>query len=180
MYDGNFELTVIPKITDYRATFENMCSSDWKSKLANKLGSALLSIVKNTILCVGCKYRVSDLCDNDIITLNEQEYILGTFDKLDFFDLIPVSYVFFEASSAGKRYEFSDVFPINRKDVIIGARKIALIDFGLSLIFTYPIQVGRIKRLTSDKKVKKELIKFSKMDDQQRQKILDKNKEFMS
>ena len=55
-----------------------------------------------------------------------------------------------------------------------------LIDFGLHLLFTYPIQIGRIKKLTSNRKVKRTLIKFNMLDKKEREKILNKKEEFMS
>ena len=91
-----------------------------------------------------------------------------------------MAYMFFEATYNGLLCECSDAFATNRKEVVSSAKKLMLIDFGLHLVFTYPIQVGRIKKLTSDKKVKSTLIKFNRLDEKERQKVLDKKEEFMS
>lgn len=51
----------------------------------------------------------------------------------------------------------------------------ALADLGLLLIVTYPIQVGRVKRLTKDKTVEKRLRAFNVMSDEKRKKLLEKS-----
>ncbi len=175
-----FELTVIPKMKDYKAAFDNMHVSDWKDRLAKNVGNTLFSLAENMLLRVGCKYRISGLKDQDTVFLRDREYVFGTFDRFDFFDLIPMAYLFFEASCNGRRCEISDAFEINRKEVVSLSRKITLMDFGMHLIFTYPIQVGRIKKLTSNKKIRKTLKKFNQMSEDEREKVIAKQEKFMT
>ena len=177
---SSFELTVIPKMPDYKSAFLDMEVQNWKDRLAQKVGNALCSTLDKMLLRVGCTYMISDTKENDIICICGQEYIFGTFDKFDLFELVPMAYMFFEASCNGDLCKCSDAFAMNRKEVISSAKKLILIDFGLHLLFTYPIQVGRIKKLTSDRKVKRTLIKFSILDKKEREKILNKKEEFMS
>ena len=177
---SSFELTVIPKMPDYKSAFSDMEVQNWKDRLAQKVGNALCSTLDKMLLRVGCTYMISDTKENDIICICGQEYIFGTFDKFDLFELVPMAYMFFEASCNGDLCKCSDAFAMNRKEVISSAKKLILIDFGLHLLFTYPIQVGRIKKLTSDRKVKRTLIKFSILDKKEREKILNKKEEFMS
>ena len=80
----------------------------------------------------------------------------------------------------GIRLTLRDAFETNRKEVISLAKKLALLDFGLHLIVTYPFQVGRIKRLSKDKKIKKTLIAFDRMDENARQKILIRKEKYMN
>ena len=178
--NSNFELTVIPKMPDYKSAFSDMEVQNWKDRLAQKVGNALCSILDKMLLHVGCTYMISDIKENDIICICGQEYIFGTFDKFDLFELVPMAYMFFEASCNGDLCKCSDAFALNRKEVISSAKKLILIDFGLHLLFTYPIQIGRIKKLTSDKKIKRTLIKFNTLDKKEREKILNKKEKFMS
>ena len=177
---SSFELTVIPKMPDYKSAFLDMEVQNWKDRLAQKVGNALCSTLDKMLLRVGCTYMISDTKENDIICICGQEYIFGTFDKFDLFELVPMAYMFFEASCNGDLCKCSDAFALNRKEVISSAKKLILIDFGLHLLFTYPIQIGRIKKLTSDRKVKGTLIKFNMLDKKEREKFLNKKEEFMS
>ena len=177
---SSFELTVIPKMPDYKSAFLDMKVQNWKDCLAQKVGNALCSTLDKMLLRVGCTYMVSNTKENDVICIRGQEYIFGTFDKFDLFELVPMAYMFFEASCNGDLCKCSDAFALNRKEVISSAKKLILIDFGLHLLFTYPIQIGRIKKLTSDKKIKRTLIKFNTLDKKEREKILNKKEEFMS
>lgn len=177
---SDFRLTVIPKMADYESALAGADIQDWKDKLAAKVGRVLFSILDHMLLRVGCTYTVAGIPENGMICLSPQEYVFGMFDRFDLLELIPMAYMFFEASCNGVLCECTDAFATNRKEVLASARKLALVDFGLHLLFTYPIQVGRIKRLTSDKKVKRTLVKFNRSSQEQRQKILEKKEKFMS
>ena len=177
---SRFELTLIPKMPDYKSAFSDMEVQNWKDRLAQKVGNALCSTLDKMLLRVGCTYMISDTKENDIICICGQEYIFGTFDKFDLFELVPMAYMFFEASCNGDLCKCSDAFALNRKEVISSAKKLILIDFGLHLLFTYPIQIGRIKKLTSDRKVKKTLIKFNTMDKKETEKFLSAQEQFIS
>ena len=177
---SSFALTLIPQMPDYQSAFQDMKIQNWKDRLVKKVGNALCSALDKTILRVTCTYMISNAKENDVIDVCEQEYIFGMFDKFDVFELLPMAYMFFEASCKGELCKCSDAFPMNRKEVISSAKKLILINFGLHLLFTYPIQIGRIKILTSDRKVKKTLIKFNRLDKKEREKILRKKDQFMS
>ena len=177
---SRFELTLIPKMPDYKSAFSDMEIQNFKDRLAQKIGNTLCSVLDKMLLRVGCTYMISDTKENDIICICGQEYIFGTFDKFDLFELVPMAYMFFEASCNGDICKCSDAFAMNRKDVVSSAKKLVLIDFGLHLLFTYPIQIGRIKKLTSDRKVKKTLIKFNTMDKKEREKFLSAQEQFIS
>ena len=177
---SRFELTLIPKMPDYKSAFSDMEIQNFKDRLAQKIGNTLCSVLDKMLLRVGCTYMISDTKENDIICICGQEYIFGTFDKFDLFELVPMAYMFFEASCNGDICKCSDAFAMNRKDVVSSAKKLVLIDFGLHLLFTYPIQIGRIKKLSSDRKVKKTLIKFNTMDKKEREKFLSAQEQFIS
>ena len=172
---SGFELTLIPKMPDYKSAFSDMEIQNWKDRLAQKIGNTLCSVIDKMLLRVGCTYIISNTKDDAVIRIQCQEYIFGTFDKFDLFELVPMAYMFFEASCDGDICKCSDAFAMNRKDVVSSAKKLVLIDFGLHLLFTYPIQIGRIKKLTSDRKVKKTLVKFNTLDKKEKSFLAPKN-----
>jgi hypothetical protein len=118
-------------------------------------------------LYVCCNYRLENLKDGDIITIESQGYAFGTFDRFNLLELLPMIYIFYDVSVGGKRPAFQSAFGINRKEVIRFAKKLALIE-----LITYPLQVGRIKYLSSRRKVNNTLKRFHNMNEAQRQKIL--------
>ena len=139
---SRFELTLIPKMPDYKSAFSDMEIQNFKDRLAQKIGNTLCSVLDKMLLRVGCTYIISNTKDDTVIRIESREYIFGTFDKFDLFELVPMAYMFFEASCNGDICKCSDAFAMNRKDVISSAKKLVLIDFGLHLLFTYPIQIG--------------------------------------
>ena len=177
---SRFELTLIPKMPDYKSAFSDMEIQNFKDRLAQKIGNTLCSVLDKMLLRVGCTYIISNTKDDTVIRIESREYIFGTFDKFDLFELVPMAYMFFEASCNGDICKCSNAFAMNRKDVVSSAKKLVLIDFGLHLLFTYPIQIGRIKKLTSDRKVKKTLIKFNTMDKKEREKFHRAQEQFIS
>ena len=53
---SSFELTVIPKMPDYKSAFSDMGVQNWKDRLAQKVGNALCSALDKMLLRVGCTY----------------------------------------------------------------------------------------------------------------------------
>lgn len=175
-----FELTVIPVMADYKTMLNEIEQETWKDKVAVKIGNFLCSTVNNMLLRVGCTYRLTNLKDGDTINIATQGYLFSVWDRWDFFGLLPMMYTFYEVSCASHRFTLLQAFAINRTDVIKSAKKLALVDFGIALIVTYPIQVGRVKRLASNKKISKTLKKFNQMNDAERQRFFEQQEKFMS
>ena len=177
---GDFILTLIPTMTDYKSALDDIETSDWKGKLAKKLGDAMLSAFDKLILRVGCKYHVTGIRDGDTVFIGQQGYIFGNFASREIFELIPVFYMFLEPSCYGRRFELTDAFETNREEFIKCIKKFSWIDFGLHLIIKYPIQVSRAKRLSSNKKISKTLKKFNRLSDEDRERFLEKQEKIMS
>ena len=177
---GDFELTLIPQMIDYRSAVDEIETNGWKDRMLKKTVGTLMSFVDRMLLRVGCRYEAKGVQDGDVLTVFGQEYVFGTFDRLELLELLPMAYMFFEVYHNGTRLTLRDAFETNRKEVISLAKKLALLDFGLHLIVTYPFQVGRIKRLSKDKKIKKTLIAFDRMDENARQKILIRKEKYMN
>ena len=91
-------------------------------------------------------------------------------------------YMFFEVSNFNNLFNLIDAYETNRRDVLKFAKTFAFADilgngFFLTL-FTYPIQVSRVKRLTKNRKISKVLTKFNNLSDVERQRFLEKQEKF--
>ena len=178
IYDTDFDLAIIPMSVNFNSIDNSSHSNTWIDRFMKNTATKIFSLAENTILRVGCKYRICGVKHNDVITINPQQYIFGTFDRYDLFGLFPMTYMFLEVFSGNNKVSLIDAFEINRNEVIKTARKIILADFGLKLIFTYPFQVSRVKRLSKNKKVFKTLHKFHCMPFEQKHKLINKFKKF--
>lgn len=182
VFDNEFSLSLIPITADVKTVLNEIEETDWKDKLAKKATGCLMNSLDKMILRVGCNYHIKGLQDGDRLDITLQSYALGTFDKFDILELVPMIYLFFEVATFNEYYKLTDAYETNRKDVIKFAKTFAFADvlrngFFMTL-FTYPIQVSRIKRLTKNKKISKILSKFNNLSDTERQRFLEKQEKF--
>lgn len=182
VFDNDFDLTLIPIMPDTKSMLNDFEDNNWKDKFAKKAAKVLFSSLEKAILRVGCTYRAKGIQDGDRLDINLQSYTFGTFDRYGLLELIPMMYIFFEASVFNKRFCLIDAYETNRKDVLKFAKTLMLTSIlgnGLFVtLLTYPIQVGRIKRLTRNRRISKVLRKFNSLSDEDRQKFLDKQEKF--
>lgn len=184
IYGTEFDLTLIPMMPDIEPIFNELEERTWKDKLAIKVTKFLISSLDKIMLRVGCAYHIDKIQDGDRLDIALQTYAFGTFDRYNLLELFPVAYMFFEAFQGDKRFSLTTAFETNRKEVLKAARGITLagsfgFGFLLTLIFVYPIQIGRVKWLTKRKKILKTLTKFNKLSDTEREKFLKKQEKFM-
>ena len=182
VFDNEFSLSLIPITADVKSVLEEIEENDWKDKLAKKATGFLMNSLDKMILRVGCNYHIEGLQDGDRLDITLQNYVFGTFDKFDILELVPMCYMFFEVANFNEYYKLTDAYETNRKDVLKFAKTFAFADvlgngFFLTL-FTYPIQVSRVKRLTKNKKISKVLTKFNNLSDAERQHFLEKQEKF--
>ncbi len=182
VFDNEFTLTLIPITADVKSVLNEIEENDWKDKLAKKATGFLMNSLDKMILRVGCNYHIKGLQDGDRLDITLQNYVFGTFDKFDILELVPMIYSFFEVANFNEYYKLTDAYETNRKDVLKFAKTFAFADvlgngFFLTL-FTYPIQVSRVKRLTKNKKISKVLTKFNNLSDAERQRFLEKQEKF--
>ena len=183
VFDNEFDLTLIPIMPDVSPALNELEENNWKDKLAKKVSKLLFDTIEKVILRVGCRYRIDQIQDGDSLDVALQTYVFGTFDRYNLLELFPVAYMFFEVFQANKRFNLITAFETNRKEVLRAARGITLagalgIGFLFTLIFVYPIQIGRVKRLTKNKKISKVLTKFNNLSDAERQRFLEKQEKF--
>jgi hypothetical protein len=184
VFDNEFDLTLIPIMPDVSPAVNEIEENNWKDKLVKKASKLLFDTIEKVILRVGCRYRIDQIQDGDCLDIALQTYVFGTFDRYNLLELFPVTYMFFEVFQGNKRFNLITAFETNRKEVLRAARGITLagalgIEFLLALIFVYPIQISRVKRLTKNKKISKILTKFNNLSDTKRQQFLDKQEKFM-
>lgn len=185
IFDNQLDLTLIPIMPDVSPALNELEENNWKDKLAKKASKLLFNTIGKVILRVGCRYRIDQIQDGDSLDVALQSYAFGIFDRYDLLELFPVAYMFFEVFQGTKRFKLITAFETNRKEVLKAARGITLagalgIGFLFTLIFVYPIQIGRVKRLTRNKKISKTLIKFNNLSDIKRQQFLDKQEKFFN
>lgn len=178
IYDSECDLSLSPLFPDINAGLNEFQGTSWKEKFAIKAAKVLFSAFEKMILRVGCTYHIQGLQDGSQLDITLQCYAFGTFDKLGLLELIPMMYTFFEVSQSDRRFRLTDAYEINRKEVIKAAKSLSLADIlgnGIfALLFSYPIQMGRVKWLSSGRKIRKTLFKFNGMSDSDRQKFLEK------
>ncbi len=181
VFDNDFSLSVIPIIADVNSALNEVEATDWKEKFAKKACSFLMNTLDKSILQVGCNYFIIGLQDGDRLDITLQIYAFGAFDRFNILELIPMCYTFFEVSNFNKYYKLTDAYGLNRKDVLKFAKTLAFTEAfgnGLFALFTYPIQVSRVKHLTRNRKISKTLTKFNNMSNTQRQRFLEKQEKF--
>lgn len=184
VFDSDFDLTLIPMAVNAKPALDELEVKDWKDKLVKKAAGFLVSSVNKVVLRVGCCCRAKNVRDGDTLTISLQGYVHGNLFLFDLLDLYPVMYMFYEAFGKDGRFIITDAFEDNRKEFLKVARGVTLasgigIGFIFTLLFVYPIQIGRVKRLTKNKKIAKKLIKFSNLSEKKRQRFLEKQEKFM-
>lgn len=163
---GDFELTLIPTAVNSKEMLDELEHNTWRDRLINKVVEKGLSLLENNLLRVGCTYRVSGANDRDVLFISSQCY-----GHDSAWDLIPMAYIYYEVEHYGKPLVPTAAWGLNRDEVVKAAKKLAFMDFGPELIFTYPIGISRIKRLTKDKKLMKILQTFYSLPEEERQAI---------
>ena len=164
VFDNEFSLSLIPITADVKSALNEIEENDWKDKLVKKATGFLMNSLDKMILRVGCNYHIKGLQDGDRLDITLQNYVFGTFDKFDILELVPICYMFFEVANFNEYYKLTDAYETNRKDVLKFAKTFAFADvlgngFFLTL-FTYPIQVSRVKHLTKNKNVRHMSVKM--------------------
>ena len=171
-YGETLEIIATPQMEDYKTEINKLETHGLGEKIAKKFASAALAAVEKDVLRVGCRYKVQNLKDGDEVTVRLQSYAFGSDAGEWIFDFLPVMYMFFEIYTADERSEPLDAYAINRKEVLKTNRVLALLNFGLHLIVTYPIQMTRVRVLTRNGKIRRTLRKFHFMSEEKRQKKL--------
>ena len=175
VFDNEFSMSLIPVMADAKSALNELEETNWKDKLVKKAAGFFVDFLDKLPLQVGCDYHIVGVQDGDCLDITLQGYFFGTFDRFELFELIPVMYVFFEVTNSDKLYTLTDAYETNRKEVLKFARTFAFLSLS-----TYPIQMGRVKYLTRNKKIKKVLTKFNNLSDTERQRFLNKQEKFIT
>lgn len=178
VFGETFDLNVIPLVADLQPTLNEWEENTWKEKLAKGLFTTMTALLDKTVLRVGCRYHITNVQDGDRLEIEMQGYRFGTTAMWDLLGLLPMMYVFFEISCFNQRFEPLDAYETNRKDVVKSAKMLAASEvlgngFFATLI-TYPIQVGRIKRLSGHRKIFKTVHRFYGMSEEKREALMKK------
>jgi hypothetical protein len=182
IFDKEFSLSLVPITADVKSVLNEIEENDWKDKLAKKATGFLMNSLDKIILRVGCDYNIVGLQDGDRLDITLQSYAFGTFDRFDILELVPTCYAFFEVANFNEYYKLTNAYETNRKNVLKFAKTFAFAEAlanGLFLtLFTYPIQICRVKYLTRKRKIFKTLAKFNNFTEAEREAFLKKQEKF--
>ena len=182
VFDPDFFITLIPETIDTAPLLDGIEENDWKDRWAKKATKFLLNSLDKIFLRAACRYRITGAQEGDRLDIALQMYAFGTWDHWGALELIPMCYLFFEVFNFNDRYLLTDAYEVNRREVLKFAKMFTggqMIGNGLLFtLFTYPIQVGRVKHLSKNKKIAKVLTKFNRFSECERQRFLEKQERF--
>ncbi len=152
------------------------CSADnrLKDKILNKLTKAASSVFDKLIFRVNCAYHISDISDGEMIEITSPVYLFGVYDILEFFELLPMEYVFPKLTLAGGSAKLTTAQGYDRRRFLKFSFKLGLICYGLTGLWKLPFQYYRVKHLSKDRVVFKKLKKFLSLSPEEQDKLLDK------
>jgi len=173
--DGNkCDIAIAPIETDSNNLWKDTPPENFFDKIASKCGKKLVSYISKIILRVTCEYHLTDLKDGDCIDIIARQYVYDLWDNVNALEeIVPMAYAFYEIEYNGKRATVKQAFGTNRREVIKTSRPLAFMassGYGLLLIL-YPIQMIRIRHLSSKRKVFRTIKKFNKMTPEERKKF---------
>ena len=184
VYGDAFTMTLTPLASDFKPLKDDIketMKNGWKEKLLGGIANVALSAISQVILRLACTYRIAlpppDITPNGITPVSLkaelQGYIHDNFFVTEVLELMPVMYGYFELSQKGTFPPLQRARSVNRREVLRLARISGLLN-GLTAIIMYPLEVGRAKRLTKDKKVNRTMTKFYRLPPEKREKIREK------
>ena len=168
------DIAIAPIETNPENLWKDTPSKNFFDKVASKCGKKLVSYISKIILRVTCEYHLTDLKDGDCIDIIARQYVYDLWDNVNALEeIVPMAYAFYEIEYNGKRATVKQAFGTNRREVIKTSRPLAFMassGYGLLLIL-YPIQMIRIRHLSSKRKVFRTIKKFNKMTPEERKKF---------
>lgn len=120
---------------------------------ADTMPKKLLKTLSNMILCVGCTYEITSICDGMKLDVSDE---LFTYSGEAFF--LPFSYLYTTVKASGAKIELIDCGERNAKEVLKLYRQLALVAHvgGDGIIvgaLSAMAELGRARRLCSKEKI---------------------------
>ena len=168
-FGNEITLNVTPQPINAKAALDDESTNGIKERLAVNAVHKLTNIANDFILRVSCKYKLTELCEGDVIMISPQQYATGSLDGGVILDLQPIIYGYFEVMHHGLRLMPTDTVALNRKSVLKTARLAALDE-----LILYPIKMIHARSLTKNGKIFKTIRKFNALPESTRQEILNK------
>lgn len=173
--DGDsIEIALIPQPVSRERCSVDWKTNTWKDRFLKKALDKIFDVCYNVFLLVGCRYRIGGLVEGDWIFLKNRELLLCPPLLYEIFDFFPVLIFYFELQETGQRSELVSALTLNRAAVIQKSKKLALANFGIGLIFSYPINISVVKHLTKDKRINRKIRKLYNLPYEEREKWFDK------
>ena len=178
IHGDKFELTLIPQDADYKSVLEEIPTESFGERLATKFLGKVLSSEEKYFLLAECRYEVSGIQDGQVIEIDPQIYACTILPISSILDLLAIRYYFFEASCRTSRFDLAEAKILNKDAVLKLYKKVAISSYGLDVIWKYPLKMSYPKHYAKDAVATEKLKEFVRMNDEQRQKIIDKSREF--
>ena len=154
--------------------FKSLGNNSLKDKLLVKLSKTFVGAIDKLAFKVDCAYRLSDINDGAIIEITSPVYFFDIFDVLEFFELLPMEYLFPKLSLNNGSIKLMSAKGQDRKRFLKYSFRFGFVYYGLTGIWKLPLQYQRLKYLSKDKVVFKKLKKFLSLSPEEQDKLLDK------
>lgn len=178
IHGDNFELILIPQNSDYKSVLEEIPTESFGERLATKFLGKVLSSEEKYFLLAKCRYELSGISDRQVIEIDPQIYACTNLPVLSALDLLALRYYFFEVSCRTTRFDLTDAKVLNKEEVLKSYKKVAISSYGLDVIWKYPLKMSYPKHYAKDAVATEKLREFIKMNDEQRQKMINRSREF--
>ena len=140
--------------------------------MRSALHHAALLTRDRLLLRVGREYTLTDLQKGERLLLSFHAFVSEPIRLLRLMESTPVVYSFLELNREKGATQTVRAIPVNREDLFLVERVAMLKKFGLKMIFSYPFRMGRMKRLTRERRLLRTLKKYGRMSEEERKKHL--------
>ena len=178
IYGDKFELILIPQDADYKSVLEEIPTESFGERLATKFLGKVLSSEEKYFLLAECRYELSGISDGQVIEIDPQIYACTNLPVSSPLDLLALRYYFFEVSGRTSRFDLTDAKVLNKEEILKSYKKEAISSYGLDVIWEYPLKMSYPKHYVKDEVATEKLKEFIKMSEEQRQKMINRSREF--
>lgn len=178
IYGDKFELTLIPQDADYKSVLEEIPTESFGERLATKFLGKVLSSEEKYFLLAECRYELSGISDGQVIEIDPQIYACTNLPVSSPLDLLALRYYFFEVSSRTSRFDLTDAKVLNKDAVLKSYKKVAISSYGLDVLWEYPLKMSYPKHYVKNEVATEKLKEFIRMNEEQRQKMINRSREF--
>lgn len=179
VYGEHIEVSLTPQNTDFTSALNEIEADGLAGKITAKLLGNVLTKEENYFMLTECRYNLSGVEDGSIVEIDHQMYPCGQLPVSSVLDALLIRYWFFEVSCRTKLFDMIDAKVLNKSEVLKHYKKLAMSQLGsMSIVWEYPLKMKYAKHYLNDDVATEKLTEFNKMNEDQRKRIIDKNRMF--